>query len=153
MIGGRLHAVLGVSRRSPSADSRIQLVEERLQPSLARLTSGHLQQDLAHFRGGVLDRPADLCVTDTWVAGVVELKSQCGIGRWPDDVLCLMDIRQWMRVRARRRKARGAGGGSRSGIADLTYSGIRLHGKGAQPSRALTATGELPDAFNRRTGP
>src|SRR5450759_650356 len=149
----RLTRLLGVSRRSPSTDSRIQLVEERLQPTLARLTSVHRQQDLARFRGGGLDRPADQCVTDTRIAGVVALKSQCGIGRWPDDVLCLMDIRQRMRVRARRRNARGAGGGSRSGIADLTCSGMRLHGKGAQPSRALTATGELPDAFNRRTGP
>src|SRR5665647_126157 len=51
----RLTRLLGVSRRSPSTDSRIQLVEERLQPTLARLTSGHLQQDLAHFREGVLD--------------------------------------------------------------------------------------------------
>jgi hypothetical protein len=58
-----------------------------------------------------------------------------------------------MRVRARRRKARGAGGGSRSGIADLTCSSMRLQGQGAQPSRALSRTGKPPDAFNRRTGP
>jgi hypothetical protein len=94
------------------------------------LTSGHLQQDLAHFGGGVLDRPADIAITDTWIAGVVELKSQCGICRWSDDVLCLMDVRQGMRVGARRRKARGASGGSRSRIADLTCGGIRLAGKG-----------------------
>ena len=84
---------LGVLRQGPSADARIQLIEDRVQPTRARLTSWHLEQDLAHFRGGVLDRPAHLCVSDTWIAGVVELKSQCGIGRWPDDVLRLMDIR------------------------------------------------------------
>lgn len=84
------------------------------------------------------DRPADLTITDTWIACVVELKSQCGIGRWIDNVLYLMDIRQGMRVGARRRKARGASGGSCSRIADLTCSGIRLPGKGTQSSRALS---------------
>jgi hypothetical protein len=141
----------GVSRQGSSADARIQLIEDRVQPTLARLTSGHLQQDRAYFGGGVLDRRSDLGVTDTWIAGV-ELKSQCGIRRWPDDVLCLMDVRQGMRVGARRRMARGASGGSRSRIADLTCGGIRLAGKGAQPSRALSPTGKFSDAFDRRTG-
>jgi hypothetical protein len=102
------HLLFGVLRHSPTADTRVQRIEDRVQPTLARLTSRHLQQDLAHFSGGVLDRPANLCVSDTWIAGVVELKRQCGIGRWTDNVLCLMDIRQRMRVGARRRKARGA---------------------------------------------
>jgi len=83
----------GVLRQGSSADARIQLIEDRVKPTLAGLTSGHLEQDLARFRGGVLDRPADLAVGDTWIAIVVELKGQCGIGRWTDDVLRLMDIR------------------------------------------------------------
>ena len=64
-IGGRLRAVLGVLRQGSSVDARIQLIEDRVQPILADLTSGHLEQDLAGFTGGVLDRPADLTVTDT----------------------------------------------------------------------------------------
>lgn len=99
------------------------------------------------------DRPGDLAATDPWIASVVELTSQCRIGRWTDDVLRLMDIRQRMRVGARRRKAGGASGGSCSGIADLTCSGMRLQGKGTQPSRALSPAGELPDAIDRRAGP
>jgi hypothetical protein len=63
-IGGRLRAVSGVLRQGSSADARIQLMEDRVQPTLADLTSGHLEQDLARFTGGVLDRPADLTVTD-----------------------------------------------------------------------------------------
>ena len=149
----RRSVLLGVLRQAPSADTRIQRIEERVQPTLARLTSRHLQQDLAHFSGGVLDRPANLCVSDTWIADVVELKRQCGIGRWADNVFCLMDIRQGMRVGARRRRSRSASGGSRSPIADLTCSGMRLHGKEAQPSGALSPRGKPPDAFNRRTGP
>ncbi len=101
----------------------------------------------------MLDRPTDLCVTDSWIAGLVELERQRGVGRWPDDVFCLMDIRQRMRVRARRREARSTGGRSGGGIANLTCSGIRLHGKRAQPSRALSATGKLTDALDRRTWP
>jgi len=101
----------------------------------------------------VLDRPANLTITDTWVATVVEFKGQCGIGRRTDNVLCLMDIRQGMRVCARCRRSCGASGGSRSPIAGLTCSGMRRQGKRTQPSGALTASGELPDAFNRRTGP
>src|SRR6266508_844249 len=147
------NVILGVLRQGLTADTRIQLVEERLQPRLARLTSGHLQQDLAYFSGGVLIRPANLCVTDTWVAAVVELKRQCGIGRRTDNVLCLMDICQGMCVGARRRRSCGASGGSRSPIAGLTCGDMRLQGKRTQPSGALTASGELPDAFNRRTGP
>ena len=88
-----LDALLGVLRQVPSADACIQLLEDRVQPTLAGLTSRHLEQDLARFRRGVLDRPADLAVGDPWIAIVVELKSQCGIGRWTDDVLRLMDIR------------------------------------------------------------
>jgi hypothetical protein len=84
---------------------------------------------------------------------VFEFKSQCGIGRWTRNVLRLMDICHGMRVGARRRKARGAGGGSRSRIADLTCSSICLAGKGTQPSYALSPTGKPPNAFNRRTGP
>lgn len=83
---------LDVLGQGPSADAGIQLIEERVQPTLAYLTSEHLQQDLAHFSGGVLDRPADLSVTDSWIALLVELKRQCGIGRRTDNVLCLMDI-------------------------------------------------------------
>ncbi len=143
----------GVLRQGPTADARIQRIEDRFQPTLTRLTSGHLLQDRARFRGGVLDRPADLAITDVWIASVVELKSQGGIGRWADNVLCLMDIRQRMRVCARRRKARGASGGGSSGIADLTCSGIRLHGKGTQPGRAPAPAGEHPDAIDRRTWP
>ena len=100
----------------------------------------------------MLNRPADLTVTDTWIATMVELKCQCGIGRRTDNVLGLMDIRQGVRVGAGYRKASGASRGSCSGIADLTCSGVRLAGKGAQPSRALSPIGKPPDAFNRRTG-
>ena len=63
------------------------------------------------------------------------------------------DILQGMRVGARRRKAGGASGGSGSRIVDLTCGGMRLQGKGTQPSGALSPTGKPPDAFNRRTGP
>jgi len=136
----RQNVLFSVLRHSPTADTRIQRIEDRVQPTLAHCTSGHLQQDLAHVSGGVLDRPADLCVTDTWIALLVELKRQCGIDRWTDNVLCLMDIRQRMRVGARRRKARGATGGSCSPIADRTCSGMRLHGKDAQPSGAQSRT-------------
>src|SRR5262245_12731326 len=61
-------------RQGPSADASIQLIQERVQPTLARVTSGHLPQDLAHFRRGVLDRPADVSVADSWIALLVELK-------------------------------------------------------------------------------
>ena len=100
----------------------------------------------------MLNRPADLTVTDAWIATVVELKSQCGIGRRTDNVLCLMDIHQGMRVGARGRKASGASGGCRRRIADLTCSGVRLAGKGTQLSRALSPISKPPDALNRRTG-
>jgi hypothetical protein len=149
----RLHAVLGVLRQLPSADARIQRIEDRVQPTLAGLTCRHLEQDLARFSGGVLDCPADLAVGDPWIAIAVELKGQGGIGRWTDDVLRLMDIRQGMRVGAGRRKARGASGGGGRRIADLTRSGMRLHGKGTQPGRALSPARELPDARDRRTWP
>jgi hypothetical protein len=87
---------LDVLQQDPSADAGIRLIEERVQPTLAYLTSRHLQQDLAHFSGGVLDRPADLSVTDSWIALLIEFKSQCGIGLRTDNVLCLMDIYQGM---------------------------------------------------------
>jgi hypothetical protein len=117
------------------------------------LTSGHLAQDLAYFGGGVLDRPVNITLTDTRVASLVELKSQCGIGRWTDNVLCLLDICQGMRVGARRRKAGGASGGSGSRIADLTCGGMRRQGKGTQPSGALSPSCKYANAFNRRAGP
>jgi hypothetical protein len=147
------HLLFGVLRQGSTADTRIQFVEERIQPTLARVTSGHLQQDLAYFSGGVLNRPADFSVTDTWVATVVELTCYCGIGRRANNVLCLLDIRQGMRVGARRRSAGGASGGSCSRRADLTCGGMRLQGEGAQLSSALSSTGKHPNAFNRRTGP
>ncbi len=150
---GRLHAVLGVFRQSPTADACIQLIEECVQPTVTRLTSGHLLQDFAHFRGGVLDRPADLTLTDVWIATVVELKSQCGIGCWTDNVLCLVDIRQWMRVSARRCKAGGMSGCCCSGIVCLTCSGIRRPGKGTQLSGSLSPTSKHPNALNRGTRP
>src|SRR5512143_1155459 len=108
--------MLGVSHQGPTANTRVQFIEDLVQPTLACWTSGHLQQDLAHFRGDVFDCPANLALTDASIAGVVELKSQCGIGRWTDNVLCLVDICQWMRVGARRCKARGVSGGCCSGI-------------------------------------
>jgi len=67
--------LLGVLRQVPSADARIQLIEDHVQPTLAGLTSGHLEQDLARFRGGVLDCPADLAVGDHWIAIVIEFKA------------------------------------------------------------------------------
>src|SRR6266498_1260653 len=112
--------LFGVLRQAPTANTRIQRIEERVQPTRAYLTSGHLQQDLAYASGRVRDRPADFSVTDTRVASMVELKRQCGIGRSTDNVLCLMDIRQGMRIGARRGCARGASGGSCSAIADRT---------------------------------
>lgn len=83
----------GVLRQGASADARIQRIEDGVQPTRTRLTSGYLEQDRACFRRGVLNCPADLGVSDMWIAIVIELKSQCGIGRWTDDVLRLMDIR------------------------------------------------------------
>src|SRR4051812_32342448 len=153
--GGRVSSMrsLGVLRQVASADARIQLVEERVQPTLARLTRGHLQQNLAYFSGRVLDRPADLTVTDTRVATAVELQRQCGIGRRTDNVLCLMDIRQGMRVSARRRRAGGASGGSCSRVTDRTCGGMRLQSKGTQPRGTLSPRGKPANAFNRRTGP
>jgi hypothetical protein len=112
-----------------------------------------MQQDLTHFRGGALDRPADLSVTNMWIAALVELKSQRGIGRRADNMLCLMDICQGMGVSACRRCARSASGGGCGRIAGLTRSGMRLQGKGTQPGDAPSPTGKGADAFNRRTGP
>ena len=136
--------LFGVLRQAPTANTRIQFVEERVQPARASLTSGHLQQDLAYVSGRVRDRPADFSVTDTRVASMVELKRQCGIGRRTDNVLCLMDICQGMRVGARRRNAGGASGGSCSRRADLTRGGMRLQGEGAQLSSPLSSTGKHP---------
>jgi hypothetical protein len=115
------------------------------------LTSGHLLQDLAHFRGGVLNRPANLAITDVWITSLVELKSQRGIGCWTDNVFGLLHIRQRMRVCARSRKSRGASGGGCSRVADLTCGGKRPECQGAQPGRALSPTGKHPYAFNRFT--
>ena len=132
---------------SSAWDARIQRIEERVQPALTGLTSGHLEQNGARGSGGVLDCPADLVVGDPWIAIVVERKGQCGIGRWTGDVLRLLDICQGMRVSAGRRTRRG----SCSRIADLACSGMRRDGKGTQPGRALPSARELPDARDRRT--
>ena len=86
------------------------------------------------------------------LATVVELKSQCGVGRWTDDVLGLMDVRQGMRVGAGRRNSRRTSSGSCRGLVNLTRGGMRLHGKGTQPGRALSPSRELTDALDRRTG-
>src|SRR5450830_374779 len=83
----------GILRQGPTADALIQRIEELGQPAVSRLTSGHLEQDFAHFRGDVFDRPADLAISDGWIAGVVKLQCQGGIGRWTDNVLGLVDIR------------------------------------------------------------
>jgi hypothetical protein len=64
--------MLGVLRHGPAADARIQLVQDVLQPALSHLASGHLQQDLAHFRVDVFDCPTNLAIADVWIAGVVE---------------------------------------------------------------------------------
>jgi hypothetical protein len=85
--------MLGVLRQGPTADARIQRIEELVQPAVSHLTSGHLKQDFAHFRGDVFDRPANLAISDGWIAGVVKLQCQGGIGRWTDNVLGLVDIR------------------------------------------------------------
>ncbi len=131
-------------RHTPCADACIQLIEDRVQTALPGLTCGHLEQDLARFFRGVLDRPADLAVGDLWITIVIELKSQCGVRRWTDDVLRLMYIRQGMSIGARRRSARrtSCGGGRR--IADLTRGGIRPHGKRTQPGRALSPALQTP---------
>ncbi len=63
-------------------------------------------------------------------AGVVELKRQCGIGGGTDNMFRLLNIRQWMRVSARRGKTGGASGCCYSGIVCLTCSGKRRQGKG-----------------------
>ena len=143
----------GVLRQGPAADTRIQLIEERVQTTVTRLTSGHLLQDLARFTGDVLNRPADLGISDVWIASVVELKRQGSIGRCTENVLCLVDIRQWMRVGARRCGTRGASGCCSSGIVCLTCSGMRRQGKGAQLSCSLSPTGKHPNAVNRSTRP
>jgi hypothetical protein len=75
------------------------------------LTSGHLLQDFAHFRRDVLDRPADLTLTDAWIATAVEFKGQRGIGGGTDNMFRLFNIRQGVRVSARRGQAGGASGG------------------------------------------
>ena len=86
--------VLRVLRQTPGPDPRMQLIEEQAQPALARLMFWHLQQDLARFRGGMRDRPADLIFTDPWITGFVEFERQCDMGRGTDDVLRLVDICQ-----------------------------------------------------------
>ncbi len=96
----------------------------------------------------MLNCPVDLTVTDTWIATVVELKSQCGIGRRTENVLCLVDIRRWMRVGARRCKARGASGGCRSGIVCLACSPCRP-AESTQLCRPLAAVGESLQALDR----
>ena len=70
-LTARVHAVSGVFRQNPTAEVCIQLIEECVQPTVTRLTSGHLLQDFVHFRRGVLDRPADLTFTDVGIATVV----------------------------------------------------------------------------------
>src|SRR5512143_1937643 len=97
----------------------------------------------------MFDCPTNLGLTDAWIAGVLELKCQGGIGRWTQNVFGLVDIRQGMRVGARRRKARGASGGGGSGIGGLACSGKRRQGKGAQLSRSLPPGGKHPNALNR----
>src|SRR5664280_2182528 len=84
--------MLGILWQGPTADARIQRIEELVQPAVSRLTSGHLKQDFAHFRGDVFDRPANLAISDGWIAGVVKLQCQGGIGRWTDDMLGLVHI-------------------------------------------------------------
>ncbi|GAB4447712.1 MAG: hypothetical protein OHK0015_51990 [Chloroflexi bacterium OHK40] len=60
---------------------------------------------------------------------MVELKRQCGIGRRADNMLRLLDIRQGMRVGARRSRAGSASGGSGGSGADLASGGMRRQGK------------------------
>ena len=79
-------------RQAPTAEARTQRIEEPVQPAFARLTRGHLLQDLARFRRGVLNRPTDLALSDVWMVSVVELKRQGGMGRGTDNVFGLLDI-------------------------------------------------------------
>ena len=150
---GSLMRSLDVLRHVASADARFQLVKDRVQPTLAHLTSGHLEQDRAYFRRGVHDCPADFSITNTGVASVVELKRQRGIGRRADNMLGLLDIRQGMGVGARRSRAGSTSGGSCGRVANLACGGMCRQGKETQLRGALSPTGKGPDAFNRRTGP
>lgn len=100
----------------------------------------------------MFNRPTDLALTDAWIAAVVKLKSQGGIGRRADNVFCLMNIHQGVREGARSGKARRASRGGRRGVADLACRGKRRQGQGTQPRRALSPSGKLPNALNGRTG-
>jgi hypothetical protein len=132
-------------------DALIQFIQEPVQAAVRRFTSGHLQQDCAHFRGYVFDRPVKLDLRDGWIAGVVELKRPRGIGGGTEDMFGLLNIRQWMRVSAGGGKAGGAGGRGSSWIPCNPSSGKRRQGKGTQLSGALAPTGKHPDAFQRGT--
>jgi hypothetical protein len=101
----------------------------------------------------VFDCPTHLAITDAWIAGVVELQCLCGIGRWADNMLCLVDICQWMRVGACRGKAYRASGRCCGGIIYLACRGMRRQGKSTQLSRSPSPTGKHPNTFNRGTGP
>jgi hypothetical protein len=73
--------MLGLLRKAPAAYARIQRIEQGSQPAAARLTSGHLPQDFAHFQGSLLDRPEDLGIADAWIASLVELERERGEAR------------------------------------------------------------------------
>lgn len=100
----------------------------------------------------MFDCPTNLAITNAWITGVLKLKCQCSIGRCTENVLCLVDIRQWVRVGARRCNARGASGCCGGGIACLACSGMRRQGKRTQLSRSPSPSSEYPNAFNRDTG-
>ena len=99
------------------------------------------------------DRPRDLAFSETLIAGVVELESKRRVGRCSDDVLRLMDIRQGMRVGARRSGSRRASGSSRGRVSGLTSGSEGVHRKGAQSCHALPSGSELPYPLDSRTGP
>ena len=71
------------SRMPGIKDAEIQSIEEQFQPALTRLMSGHLLQNLAYFNGGVRNRPADLTISDIWIASVVELKRSAAFAAGP----------------------------------------------------------------------
>ncbi len=120
---------------------------------LCRPGEQDLEQDLTRLERSVLDRPADLIVSDTLIAVVVELNGQCGIGGRTDDVLGLMDVRQGMRVGACRAvpaRAAAAAAGSPTSRAAACASRARVRNRAVRLPRRRThgCPRLLPEASN-----
>jgi hypothetical protein len=107
-------------------NSSVYFVEQYIQPTFTRLASWHVQQDSAHFQGHLLDCPTNFPFADLRTPTRIELKRQCCISRWADNVLGLLDIHQRMGVGAGRGTARSPCSGDRSWITNLAGRSVSL---------------------------